>query len=199
MRTPEREGGHTLLGGAAAAWPLSARAQQTSIVQKVGFLYPGPSTAANVRIDAFLGGLRTAGYRVPEQVEIISRFADGDPTRLAPMAVELVDRNVDVIAAVSTGAANAVRVATTTIPIVALDLETDPVSTDMISSLAHREGSGEHRPVDINTIVDESLNLAYTVPVPKRPASILLCNAILIRPQAWRTSIRRRSREDCLI
>jgi putative ABC transport system substrate-binding protein len=74
---------------------------------------------------------------VPEQVEFISRFADGDSARLAPMAIELIDRKVDVIAAVSTGAANAVRAATATTPIVALDLETDPVATGMIASLAH--------------------------------------------------------------
>jgi putative tryptophan/tyrosine transport system substrate-binding protein len=83
-----------LLGGAAAVWPLAALAQQPKI-PKVGFLYPGPSTVATTRIDAFLGGLRTAGYRVPEEVEFISRFADGDPTRLAPMAIELIDQNVD--------------------------------------------------------------------------------------------------------
>jgi len=129
-----------LLGGASAAWPLAARAQQPKI-PKVGFLYPGPSTAATARIDAFLGGLRTAGYRVPEQVECISRFADGDPARLAPMAIELIDQNVDVIAAVSTGAANAVRAATATTPIVAFDLETDPVATGMIASLAHPGGN----------------------------------------------------------
>ena len=61
----------TLLSG-AVAWPLAARAQQAKI-PKVGFLYPGPSTVATTRIDAFLGGLRTSGYRVPEQVEFISR------------------------------------------------------------------------------------------------------------------------------
>jgi putative ABC transport system substrate-binding protein len=128
----------TLLSGVAAAWPLdlAAHAQQPKI-PKVGFLYPGPSTAATARIDAFLEGLRAAGYRMPEQVEFISRIADGDLTRLAPMAIELIDRNVDVIAAVSTAAANAVRAATTTTPIVALDLETDPVATGMIASLAH--------------------------------------------------------------
>jgi putative ABC transport system substrate-binding protein len=74
-------------------------------------------------------------------VEFISRFADGNPTRLAPMANELIDRNVDVIAAVSTGAANAVRAATATTPIVALDLETDPVATGMIASLARPGGN----------------------------------------------------------
>jgi putative ABC transport system substrate-binding protein len=127
----------TLLGGAVAAWPIAPRAEQPSTIQKVGFLYPGPSAAAPARIDAFSEGLRAAGYRVPGQVEIISRFAENDPTRLAPLAQELIEQNVVVIAAVSAGAANAVRAATTTIPIVALDLETDPVATGMIKSLAH--------------------------------------------------------------
>ena len=129
----------TLLSG-AAAWPLAARAQQPKI-PKLGFLYPGPSTVATTRIDAFLGGLRAAGYRVPEEVEFISRFANGDPTRLAPMAIELVDQNVDVIAAVSTPVALAVRATTATIPIVAFDLETDPVATGMIASLARPGGN----------------------------------------------------------
>jgi putative tryptophan/tyrosine transport system substrate-binding protein len=127
----------TLLGGAVAAWPIAPRAEQPSTIQKVGFLYPGPSAAAPARIDAFSEGLRAAGYRVPGQVEIISRFAENDPTRLAPLAQELIEQNVVVIAAVSAGAANAVRAATTAVPIVALDLETDPVATGMIKSLAH--------------------------------------------------------------
>ena len=130
----------SLIGSTAAAWPLAARAQQPKI-PKLGFLYPGPSTVATTRIDAFLGGLRTAGYRVPEQAEFIPRFADGDPTRLAPMAIELIGQNVDVIAAVSTAAALAVRAATAATPIVALDLETDPVATGLIASLARPGGN----------------------------------------------------------
>jgi putative ABC transport system substrate-binding protein len=106
--------------GATAAWPLAARGQQPKI-PKAGFLYPGPSKVATTRIDAFLGGLRTARYRVPEEVEFIPRFADGDQTRLAPLAIELIDQNVDVIVAVSTAAALAVRSATATTPIVAFD------------------------------------------------------------------------------
>ena len=130
----------SLIGSTAAAWPLAARAQQPKI-PKLGFLYPGPSTVATTRIDAFLGGLRAAGYRVPEEVEFISRFANGDPTRLAPMAIELIDQNVDVIVAVSTPAALSARAATATTPIVAFDLETDPVATGMIASLARPGGN----------------------------------------------------------
>jgi putative tryptophan/tyrosine transport system substrate-binding protein len=127
----------TLLGGAAVACPVPARAQQVATVRKVGFLYPGPGTAVTVRLEAFLEGLRNAGFRVPEHLEIIPRFADGDPARLPPLAAELVNRNAHVIAAVSTAAANALRAATTAIPIVGLDLETDPVATGTIASLAH--------------------------------------------------------------
>jgi len=117
-----------VIAGSMAAWPLAARAQQPKI-PKVGFLYPGPSSAAAPRIGAFLEGLRAAGYSMPDQLELISRVADGDLTRLSPMAHELVDGNVDVLAAVAAASANIARAATTTIPIVAMDLETDPVAT----------------------------------------------------------------------
>jgi putative ABC transport system substrate-binding protein len=130
----------SLLGG-AAAWPLTARAQQASIVPKVGFLYPGPAAAAKTRIASFLEGLRLAGFRVPQEVELISQIADGDPARLSPLAGELIDRKVDVIAAISTGAVHVVRANTTTIPIVAHDLETDPVASGLVASLARPGGN----------------------------------------------------------
>ena len=131
----------TLLGGAAVAWPLTAHAQQASSVQKVGFLYPGPAAAAKTRIPPFLEGLRIAGFRVPQEVELISQIADGDPGRLSPLAAELIDRKVDVIAAISTGAVHIVRAATTAIPIVAHDLETDPVASGLVASLARPGGN----------------------------------------------------------
>ena len=62
-----------------------------------------------------------------------------------------------------------------------------------------REGSGEHRPADINAIVDESLNLAYHGARAEKAGFTLLCNAISIRPSAWPMSIRRRSRGSCSI
>jgi putative ABC transport system substrate-binding protein len=126
--------------GTAAAWPLLAHAQQSRI-PKVGFLYPGPATAAAPRIGAFLEGLRGAGYSSPDQLELIPRVADGDLKQLAPMVRELIDRKVDVLAAISTSAANIARDTTVTIPIVAMDLETDPVATGMVASLAHPGGN----------------------------------------------------------
>jgi putative ABC transport system substrate-binding protein len=116
-----------LLGGAAAAWPLAARAQQAGKIPKIGFLFPGTETVAPLRIAALVEGLRAVGHRVPDQVELIARVTGGDPSRVAPMASELVERNVDVLVASSPAAVQAVRLLTSTIPIVAFDLETDPV------------------------------------------------------------------------
>src|SRR6266540_661417 len=87
----------TLVGGAAVAWPLSARAQQPAKILQVGFLYPGPMTAASPRIAAFTSGLQVGGLRLPDQAMIIPSATDGNAALLAPMATDLVARKVDVI------------------------------------------------------------------------------------------------------
>jgi hypothetical protein len=85
----------TLLGGAAAAWPLSARAQQSAKILHVGFLYPGPLVGAAPRIVPFTSGLQAGGLRVPDQVMVIPGVTDGNAALLAPMATDLVARKVD--------------------------------------------------------------------------------------------------------
>src|SRR5829696_2757921 len=107
------------LAGAAAAWPLAARAQQPGKVPKIGFLYPGPVAASHVRINAILAGLREVGYREARQFELVSRIADGDFAKL------------------STQAATAT---TTPVPIIGHDLETDPVASGLIESYARPGG-----------------------------------------------------------
>jgi putative tryptophan/tyrosine transport system substrate-binding protein len=131
----------TLLGGAAAAWPLAARAQQAASVPRVGMLYPGPQEAVAVRVEAMMNGLRASGYLAPAQIELILRVADGDPARVAPMAAEIVRANVAVIFANGPAVLQAFRSQTTTIPIVAMDLESDPVENATVASLAHPGGS----------------------------------------------------------
>jgi putative ABC transport system substrate-binding protein len=123
----------TLLGGAAVAWPLSAGAQQPTF--QVGFLYPGPQSAVPPRIAAYSSGLRAGGIR-PEQVSIVARATGGDAALLAPMAADLVARNVDLIEAVSPAAVRAAQAATAAIPIVAGDLESDPVASGFAASVA---------------------------------------------------------------
>jgi ABC-type uncharacterized transport system substrate-binding protein len=130
----------TLLGG-AAGWPLAARAQQTGRRPKLGIVYLGPVAMAGPRVEALLSGLRAAGYGGPEQIEIILRTADDDPTRIGFLVAEVVDRNVDVILAISSVMVQAFRRATRTIPIVALDLETDPVGSGLIASVTRPGGN----------------------------------------------------------
>jgi len=130
----------TLLGGAAAAWPLAARAQQSAPRAKIGILYPGLASALPSRIAVLRDGLQAVGYREPDNVELVVRSTGGDPTRTIPLAMELAERKVDVILAASAPAVNAARSATTTTPIVALDLESDPVGSGLISSLSRPGG-----------------------------------------------------------
>src|SRR5947199_7525266 len=126
----------TLLGGAAAAWPLAAHGQQTPEVPRVGFIYPGSKAAAAPRIEAILSGLRVSGYAAPAQVEIVARTAEGDPAQIAPLVTEVIAKNVNVIIANGPPVLHAAHLATRTIPIVAIDLETDPVASGVAAPLA---------------------------------------------------------------
>ena len=90
----------TLLGGAAAAWPLAARAQQPAgRVYRVGYFATTSRERALHLIKAFEEGLRSLGYRVGENVAIEYRFADGEMERLPALATDLVRLGVDVIVA----------------------------------------------------------------------------------------------------
>jgi putative ABC transport system substrate-binding protein len=130
----------TLLGG-MTAWPIAAQAQQTTKVRIIGFLYPGTAAAAPPRITAFLAGLRAGGFREPEDVELVAKVTGGNAALLDPMAADLVKRKVDLILAVSPTAVRAARSATATIPIVASDLESDPVDSGFVASVTRPGGN----------------------------------------------------------
>jgi putative tryptophan/tyrosine transport system substrate-binding protein len=133
----------TLLGGAASLsfiGPRAACGQQPTKIPKIGVLYPGPQQAAVSRIEALLLGLRTAGYTAPSQVELLVRTAEGDPTRIGPLALEIVDRNVDVLFPIGQAAVQAVRTVTRT-PIVAHDLDSDPVGSGLVATLSRPGGN----------------------------------------------------------
>jgi putative ABC transport system substrate-binding protein len=130
----------TLFGAWAATRSRIARAQQAPKIAKVGVLFPGLAAALSLRMTAFRDGLLGAGYREPDNIELIPRAANSDPARIAALAAELAERKVDVILAVSPAAVRASQAASATIPIVALDLESDPVASGLIKSLSRPGG-----------------------------------------------------------
>ncbi len=132
----------TLFGGAAATWPLAARAQQPAgRVYRVGYL--GIPSREQMPLDltrALEEGLRSLGYRVGENVVIEYRFANGELERLPALATELVRLGVDVIVIPTNSSIVAAMKATTTIPIVMV-AGGDPVSAGLVASLARPGGN----------------------------------------------------------
>jgi len=127
-----------------ALWaaPLAAKAVEPKNVPVIGFLSPAkfsPSTA--VSFNGLRDGLRALGYVDGKTIKIESRWGDGKPERLPRLAEELVRLKVDVIAAAAAPSVIAASHATKTIPIVATDLETDPVAGGLVANLARPGGN----------------------------------------------------------
>jgi putative tryptophan/tyrosine transport system substrate-binding protein len=132
----------TMLGGAAAAWPLEARAQQKEGTPHIGVLLGladgQPETRS--RVKAFQKGLRDLGWVEGQNIRAEYRFAGSDPNRIREYTAELVRLKPDVIVANSTPVLSALRQATSTIPIV-FAVVNDPVGQGFVSSAAHPGGN----------------------------------------------------------
>src|SRR5262249_42322420 len=131
----------TLLGGAAVAWPLAGRAQQPTTSRKVGVLHPGASTVVNMRVAALREGLNGPNQQRDLSLEIIVRLADWDVSRFPTLATDLVNIPVDAMVAAAPPAVQAAAGATTSIPVVAIDLESDPIASGLVRSLTRPGGN----------------------------------------------------------
>jgi ABC-type uncharacterized transport system substrate-binding protein len=125
-----------VVGGAAAAWSLAARAQQLSPDRPiVGVLAPQSQAASARNIEAFRKGLRDLGYVEGRNITLEIRYGDGLPERLPQLAAELVALKPAVIRAGSTAGLVAVHNATQTIPLVGATLE-DPIALGLVKSIS---------------------------------------------------------------
>jgi putative ABC transport system substrate-binding protein len=134
----------TLLGGAAVAWPLAARAQQpvgrTGNMPRLGILMPGPAAHSATTLDPFYRGLHELGYIVGQNLAVELRNGDWKPDRFSALATELIALKVDILVAWSTPTARAAKQATNSIPIVA-GVMADPVADELVASLARPGGN----------------------------------------------------------
>jgi len=129
-----------LVGGAAAAWPLSAEAQPSPVRPLIGVLSPLSAVAASRNIAALRSALRDLGYVEGRNVTLALRYGDGSAERMPSLARELIALNPDVVIAGATSGALAAYTVTRTIPIIAIIPE-DPVVAGFAQSLTKPGGN----------------------------------------------------------
>src|SRR5262245_16326560 len=132
----------TLVGGAAALWPIAARAQQAERMRRIGVLTPDSAhdSVTKLRLAAFQQDLERLGWSEGRNIHIEYRFAANNPNQYQPLAKELVSGQPDMLLAYSPPMAVAFQRESRTIPIVFLSVS-DPVGSGLVESLARPGGN----------------------------------------------------------
>jgi ABC-type uncharacterized transport system substrate-binding protein len=159
-------------GGAAAAWPLSARGQQMGKRPIIGFLGANTPSAQSQWTAAFVQRLRDLGWIEGRSVTIEYRWADGRPERAAEIAAEFVRLGVDVIVTQATTLVTAAKQATSTIPIV-FATAADPVGTGLVASLARPGGNVTGISTQTKDLVGKRLELLREILPDVRQLAVL--------------------------
>jgi len=165
----------TLLGGAAAAWPLAARAQQQSM-PVIGYLSALSESQIPNLLEALRRGLSEGGFVEGMSVIIDYRFAEGEYGRLQTFATEFVRRPVSLIVAVGPPAAFAAKVATTSIPIV-FSVGLDPVAAGLVTSFNHPGGNATGVSLITGPLGQKRLELLREL-APKASTIAMLINPV---------------------
>jgi putative ABC transport system substrate-binding protein len=165
----------TLLGGAAAACPFAARAQQTPGLPSIGSSSPMTASVENQRVAAFVQRLRELGWVEGRTVAIKVRWAEERSERTAELVAEFVGEKVDVIVAAGTASALAAEQGTSVVPIV-LAGAGDPVSTGFVVRLARPGGDVAGLSLQQSDLAGKQLELLRGV-VPALRGLAILANA----------------------
>jgi putative tryptophan/tyrosine transport system substrate-binding protein len=126
---------------AGAALPAPTQAQQAQKIPIVGFLHPGFPEAGSPVFDALRDGLREVGYVEGENIRVEVRWARGRPDTLPQLTRELIQLRADILVATARPSIEAARATTSKVPIVANDLESDPIASGYVASLSHPGGN----------------------------------------------------------
>jgi putative ABC transport system substrate-binding protein len=168
----------TLLGGAAASWPLAARAQAPPRRPLIGILLGSTPASVAPLLGPFSRQMRALGYVEGHDYDTQVRFADGELTRLPALAGELVGLKPDIILTSNTTAAAAVKKATSTIPIVAAAM-IEPVENGLIASHARPGGNLTGILISLDTLLGKQLQIGVELlPGTKKVGAPINVNSI---------------------